>query len=85
MNRLYVETEQGTLIEICTCRDNENVMRIIIESYETIWENLYNRPIGWLKAEKYGSSIDPIIQNWGGSEIVVEAIETGDRNYWNHG
>jgi len=88
MINIYLKTKseapyKSEYIEICTCRNDENVIRRIIESYENIWQNLYNRPIGWLKAEEYGTSVDPIIRNWGGSEILIEDTETKESEYWN--
>lgn len=74
-------TEQITLIEICTCVNEDSVIRSIITCYEDIWQNTLNRPVD-TPAKEYGSSTDPIILNWGGSEIVVEDMKTGDRNYY---
>ena len=89
MINIYLRTEAKDVrdckyIEICTCRNDENVIRTIIESYETIWQNTINRPVD-VPAEEYGSSTDPIINNWGGSDILVEDTETKESEYWNHG
>ena len=89
MIKLYLKTRsvapyKSEYIEVCTCRDDENVIRKIVEGYDNIWEELYNRPIGWLKKpEDYGSSTDPIILNWGNSEILIEDTETKESEYFN--
>jgi|TARA_Y100000310_G_scaffold33733_1_gene31886 hypothetical protein len=72
--KVCLETKEGTIIEICTCRNEENVIRKIVQGYEDIWQNTINRPVD-VPAEEYGSSTNPIINNWGGSEILVESIE----------
>tara|TARA_R110000824_G_scaffold60388_1_gene161474 strand:+ start:1961 stop:2215 length:255 start_codon:yes stop_codon:yes gene_type:complete len=81
MITLYLKTKQGTMIEIGTCQDDENEIRKIVQGYEDIWQSIINRPID-TPAEEYASSIDPIILNWGGSEILVENPEADYR--YNH-
>ena len=66
-----VKPHKSEYIEICTCRNDENVIRKIVQGYEDIWQNTINRPVD-TPAEEYGSSTDPIILNWGGSAIIVE-------------
>ena len=79
MINIYLKTKseaphKGEYIEVCTCRDDENVIRKIVQGYEDIWQNTINRPVD-VPVEEYGSSTDLIINNWGGSEILVESIE----------
>ena len=86
MVTVYLKTKRedpykSEYIEICTCRDDENVIRKIVQGYEDIWQSTLNRPVD-TPAGKYGSSTDPIILNWGnrGSEILVENGE-GNEGY----
>ena len=74
-----VEPYKSEYIEVCTCRDDENVIRKIVQGYEDIWHNTINRPVD-TPAGEYGSSTDPIILNWGGSAILVENGE-GNEGY----
>ena len=72
--RLCIETKQGEILEICTCANEENVVRAIIESYETIWQNT-------IKGQN--TSTNPIINNWEGSTTLVESVETpGEFDYF---
>ncbi len=68
--RLCIETKQGEILEICTCANEENVVRAIIQSYETIWQNTLND-----FTMKQNTSTDPIINNWEGSTTLVESVE----------
>ena len=84
MVTVYLKTKRedpykSEYIEVCTCRDDENVIRKIVQGYEDIWQNTINRPVD-TPAEEYGSSTDPIILNWGGSAIIVEHGE-GNEGY----
>ncbi len=86
MVTVYLKTKRedpykSEYIEICTCRDDENVIRKIVQGYEDIWQSTLNRPVD-TPAGEYGSSTDPIILNWGnrGSEILVENGE-GNEGY----
>ena len=86
MVTVYLKTKRedpykSEYIEICTCRDDENVIRKIVQGYEDIWQSTLNRPVD-TPAGEYGSSPDPIILNWGnrGSEILVENGE-GNEGY----
>lgn len=86
MIKVYLKTKReapykSEYIEICTCRDDENVIRKIVQGYEDIWQSTLNRPVD-TPAGEYGSSTDPIILNWGnrGSEILVENGE-GNEGY----
>ncbi len=84
MIKLYLKTRsvapyKSEYIEVCTCRDDENVIRKIVQGYEDIWQNTINRPVD-TPAEEHGSSTDPIVLNWGGSEILVENGE-GNEGY----
>jgi len=79
MVTVYLKTKRedpykSEYIEICTCRNDENVIRKIVQGYEDIWQSTLNRPVD-TPAGEYGSSTDLIINNWGGSEILVESIE----------
>ncbi|HAT67694.1 MAG TPA: hypothetical protein DCS66_24360 [Flavobacteriaceae bacterium] len=87
MINIYLKTKseaphKGEYIEVCTCRDDENVIRKIVQGYEDIWQSTINRPVD-TPAEEHGSSTDPIILNWGGSEILVEDTETKESEYFN--
>ena len=87
MINIYLKTKseaphKGEYIEVCTCRDDENVIRKIVQGYEDIWQNTINRPVD-TPAEEHGSSTDPIVLNWGGSEILVEDTETKESEYFN--
>ena len=66
MLRVCIETSDGELIDVCTCEDEEKVVRKIIQGYENIW---------WNTLQSRGTSNDPIIQNWEGSTTVVESVE----------
>ena len=86
MVTVYLKTKRedpykSEYIEICTCRDDENVIRKIVQGYEDIWQSTLNRPVD-TPAGEYGSSTDPIILKWGnrGSEILVENGE-GNEGY----
>ena len=86
MIKVYLKTKReapykSEYIEICTCRNDENVIRQIVQGYEDIWQSTLNRPVD-TPAGEYGSSTDPIILNWGnrGSEILVENGE-GNEGY----
>ena len=84
MINIYLKTKgknilESTYIEVCTCRDDENVIRKIVQGYEDIWQSTINRPVD-TPAEEHGSSTDPIVLNWGGSEILVENGE-GNEGY----
>ena len=68
--RLCIETKQGEILEICTCANEENVVRAIIQSYETIWQNTLND-----FTMKQNTSTDPIINNWEGSTTLEESVE----------
>lgn len=69
--KIYIETSQSELLEVCTCLDDENTIRKIIEAYEDIWgETLENGR----------TSTDPIINNWEGSTTVVENLKTGEQD-----
>ena len=65
--RVCIETKEGQIMEICTAENEENTVRAIIQSYETIWQNTINS--GFV-------STDPIINNWEGSTTLVESVET---------
>ena len=65
--RVCIETKKGQIMEICTAENEENTVRAIIQSYETIWQNTINS--GFV-------STDPIINNWEGSTTLVESVET---------
>ena len=72
MINIYLRTEGKNIleceyIEICTCRNDENVIRQIVQGYEDIWQSTINRPVD-TPAKEYGSSTDPIVLNWGGSD-----------------
>ena len=54
-------------IELCTCADEDNVIRKIIQSYEDIWQNT---------VEAGYTSKDTIINTWSGSEILVEFLDS---------
>tara|TARA_Y100000114_G_scaffold153777_1_gene174478 strand:- start:1381 stop:1575 length:195 start_codon:yes stop_codon:yes gene_type:complete len=54
------------MIDVCTCKNEENVVRKIIQGYEDIW---------WNTLQSGGTSVDPIIQNWEGSTTLVESVE----------
>ena len=87
MINIYLKTKseaphKGEYIEVCTCRDDENVIRKIVQGYEDIWQSTINRPVD-TPAEEHGSSTDPIVLNWGGSEILVEDTETKESEYFN--
>ena len=87
MINIYLKTKgknilESTYIEVCTCRDDENVIRKIVQGYEDIWQNTINRPVD-TPAEEHGSSTDPIVLNWGGSEILIEDTETKESEYFN--
>ena len=87
MINIYLKTRsvapyKSEYIEVCTCRDDENVIRKIVQGYEDIWQNTINRPVD-TPAEEHGSSTDPIILNWGGSEILIEDTETKESEYFN--
>jgi hypothetical protein len=69
--RVCIETKEGQIMEICTCANEENVIRAIIQSYETIWQNTLND-----FTMKQNTSTDPIINNWEGSTTLVESVET---------
>ena len=84
MVTVYLKTKRedpykSEYIEICTCRNDENVIRKIVQGYEDIWQSTLNRPVD-TPAGEYGSSTDPIILNWGnrGSEILVENGECNE-------
>ncbi len=66
MIRVCIETSNGTMIDVCTCKNEENVVRKIIQGYEDIW---------WNTLQSGGTSVDPIIQNWEGSTTLVESVE----------
>ncbi len=70
--RVCIETKQGEILEICTCANEENVVRAIIQSYETIWHNTLNSS-DYTKGQN--TSTDPIINNWEGSTTLVESVE----------
>lgn len=70
--RLCIETKQGKILEICTCANEENVIRAIIQSYETIWQNTLNTND---HTKGLNTSTDPIINNWEGSTTLVESVE----------
>ena len=75
--RLCIETKHGEILEICTCVNEENVIRAIIEAYETIWQNTLN------SGDYTNTSTDPIINNWEGSTTLVESVETpGEFDYF---
>jgi len=87
MINIYLRTEGKNIleceyIEICTCRNDENVIRQIVQGYEDIWQSTINRPVD-TPAKEYGSSTDPIVLNWGGSEILIEDTETKESEYFN--
>ena len=87
MINIYLKTKseaphKGEYIEVCTCRDDENVIRKIVQGHEDIWQSTINRPVD-TPAEEHGSSTDPIVLNWGGSEILVEDTETKESEYFN--
>ena len=65
--RVYIKTEGGQIMWVCTAENEENTVREIMESYETIWQNTINS--GYVSA-------DPIINNWQGSTTLVESVET---------
>mgnify|MGYP003114777308 CR=1 FL=1 len=76
--RLCIETKQGEILEICTCANEENVIRAIIQSYETIWQNTLND-----FTMENNTSNDPIINNWEGSTTLVESVENpGEFDYF---
>ena len=86
MINIYLRTKGKNIleceyIEIGTCRNDENVIRKIVQGYEDIWQNTINRPVD-TPAEEHGSSTDPIVLNWGGSEILVEDTETEESDYF---
>ena len=86
MINIYLRTEGKNIleceyIEICTCRNDENVIRQIVQGYEDIWQSTLNRPVD-VPAEEYGSSTDPIVLNWGGSDVIVEDTETKESDYF---
>ena len=64
MIKVYVENSEGDRLLVCTCKNEENVIRKIIQGYEDIW---------WNTIEAGGTSNDPIIQNWEGSTTLVES------------
>ena len=63
MIRVCIETSDGIMIDVCTCKNEEKVVRKIIQGYEDIW---------WNTLQSGGTSNDPIIQNWEGSTTLVE-------------
>ena len=65
--RVYIKTEGGQIMWVCTAENEENTVREIMQSYETIWQNTINS--GYVSA-------DPIINNWQGSTTLVESVET---------
>jgi len=71
--RVCIETKQGEIMEICTCANEENVVRAIIESYETIWQNTINSND---PSKGTYTSNDPIVNNWEGSTTLVENVAT---------
>ena len=86
MINIYLRTKGKNIleceyIEICTCRNDENVIRQIVQGYEDIWQSTLNRPVD-VPAEEYGSSTDPIVLNWGGSDVIVEDTETKESDYF---
>jgi hypothetical protein len=86
MINIYLRTEGKNIleceyIEICTCRNDENVIRKIVQGYEDIWQSTINRPVD-TPAKEYGSSTDPIVLNWGGSDVLVEDTETKESDYF---
>ena len=86
MVTVYLKTKRedpykSEYIEICTCRNDENVIRKIVQGYEDIWHSTINRPVD-VPAEEYGSSTDPIVLNWGGSDVLVEDTETKESDYF---
>ena len=70
--RVCIETKEGQIMEIGTCANEENVIRAIIQSYETIWQNTINSD-DYTKGQN--TSTDPIINNWEGSTTLVESVE----------
>ena len=86
MINIYLRTKGKNIleceyIEICTCRNDENVIRKIVQGYEDIWHSTINRPVD-TPAKEYGSSTDPIVLNWGGSDVLVEDTETKESDYF---
>lgn len=72
--RLSILTGVNERIELCTCVDEDNVIRKIIQSYEDIWQNTVNS--GHI-------SKDPIINKWAGSSTFVENLDSpGTFEYW---
>ena len=76
--RVCIETKQGEIMEICTCANEENVVRAIIESYETIWQNTINSND---PSKGTYTSNDPIVNNWEGSTTLVENVATPGEFY----
>ena len=86
MINIYLRTKGKNIleceyIEICTCRNDENVIRKIVQGYEDIWQSTLNRPVD-VPAEEYGSSTDPIVLNWGGGDVIVEHGEGYEGYYY---
>tara|TARA_R100001244_G_scaffold115576_1_gene85789 strand:- start:419 stop:658 length:240 start_codon:yes stop_codon:yes gene_type:complete len=76
MVKIIIETGDYDTIPVCICPHDDNTIREIIEGYEDIWQNTL---------VKGGESLDPVINNWGGSSALIEVLETQERVYWNHG
>jgi hypothetical protein len=72
MIRVCIETSDGERLDVCTCENEENVVRKIIQGYEDIW---------WNTLQSGGTSNDPIIQNWEGSTTLVESVEDPEKFY----
>jgi hypothetical protein len=75
MIKVFIETKKGEIMKVCTCANEENVVREIMESYETIWQNTLNSS-DYTKGKN--TSNDPIINNWEGSVTLVECPESGE-------
>tara|TARA_R110000824_G_scaffold11724_1_gene51349 strand:+ start:1411 stop:1659 length:249 start_codon:yes stop_codon:yes gene_type:complete len=72
--KVCLETREGKILDICTCPNEEKVIRAIVLGYEEIWGNTI---------ELGHTSNDPIVTNWESSEILVENVDhPGEFHEW---